>query len=134
MAAKKQESISELIESHRPKHFKYVYVLKEDAFERLKSEEFDMETLDTLHRPDLMECVKNAMFTEYDRTIIGKAKEPTILGNGLIVSKLMITKSDKKLLGVDIGEFIYEEIPYIVIRFRYEFFDIYEFFISFRTK
>lgn len=129
MAKKKEIILSELIESHRPKNFKHVFVLTEENMNKLKEEGYDVSKLDTLHRPDLLKFVPSVTFKEYDRDIIGKAKEPTILGNGLIVSKMMVTKSDKKLLGFDIGEFEYEDNTYVVIRMRYEYFYILEFFI-----
>jgi hypothetical protein len=128
--AAKTVSLSDLIESHRPKHFNHVYILTEENYKKLKEEGYDMSKLDTLHRPDLVSHISSIKFEEHGREIIGKAKEPTILGDGLIVSKMMVTKSDKKLLSFDIGEFMHEDHKYLVIRLRYEYFDILEFFIK----
>lgn len=121
--------ISQLIESHRPKNFKHKYIMNDDVLVKLENEGYDLSKLDTIKNDDITNAALSADYQEYDRTIIGKAKEPTPIGEGIIISKKMVTKSDKKLLSLGIGRFEYNNTHYVSIRLRYELFDIIEIFI-----
>ena len=61
--------------------------------------------------------------------VVARAKEPTIMDDGVIVSKKMATKTDKKLQNVGIGFFTHEGIRYVCVKLIYERFDIIEIFI-----
>ena len=128
--AKKTMTASELVSSHKPKNYKYRFIIKDDTLiKELEAEGFNFDELDTINDADL---VKEAMNTEcqmYERTIIGKAKEPTDMGNGILVSKKMVTKADKKLIHFGMGFFEYNHMNYVVIRLCYERFDIIEIFV-----
>lgn len=121
--------LSQLVESHRPKFFKHKYIMSDENLRILEEEHFDLSTLDTINNDDITRCAIEANYKEYDRTIIGKAKEPSILDDGIIISKKMVTKADKKLLSLGIGRFEYDNTEYVSIRMRYEQFDIIEIFI-----
>ena len=129
-SAKKQLSPSELVMSHKPKNYKYRYIIKDDDFlKTLETEQFNMDELDTIHNDKLVQQALQVDYKLYERTIIGKAKEPTIMENGVIVSKKMVTKADKKLQQFGIGFFTYEQLSYVTIRMFYEKFDIIEIFV-----
>lgn len=121
--------LSQLIESHRPKNFKHKYIMTDENLRKLEEENYDLSKLDTIQNDDITKCAIEANYKEYDRTIIGKAKEPTPLEDGIIISKKMVTKSDKKLLSLGVGRFEYNNTEYVSIRMRYELFDIIEIFI-----
>lgn len=126
--AKKTLTAEELVETHKPKNFKYKYIFNDDSLiAELMQNNYDMSTLDTICNDDLVEKALSADFTMYERTIIGKAKEPSIIDEGIIISKKMVTKADKKLLGVYVGFFEYQS-KYIAIKLHYERFDIIEIF------
>ena len=127
--AKKSVSISALVESHRPKYFKHAIIPTEEAHQKLEEENFDFKKLDTINNEELLEHAIHADYHEYDRTIIKKAKEPTCLDDGIIISKKMVTKADQKLQSVGIGRFVMDNTEYVSIRLRYEYFDIFEIFI-----
>jgi len=130
MASKKELSISELVETHKPKNFKYKYIFTDDSiFDQLVNEGYDVLSLDTIENDDLVQAALNAHYDEYDSSIIGKAKEPTIMNDGIIVSKKMVTKAGKKLLKFMMGFFNYGEYRYIAIKMHYEKFDILEIFV-----
>lgn len=125
---KKTLTSSELVETHKPKNFKYKYIFNDDQLiSDLMNDGYDMSTLDTICNDDLVNKALGAEFTMYERNIIGKAKEPSILDEGVIISKKMVTKADKKLLGVYVGFFEYGS-RHIVIKLHYEKFDIIEIF------
>ena len=71
----------------------------------------------------------NVDYQLYERTIIGKAKEPTIMDNGVVITKKMVTKADKKLQQFGVGYFSIGNTQYVAIRMFYEKFDIIEVFI-----
>ena len=121
--------LSQLVESHRPKNFKHKYIMTDENLRKLEEENYDLSKLDTIQNDDITKCAIEANYKEYDRTIIGKAKEPTPLEDGIIISKKMVTKSDKKLLSLGVGRFEYNNTEYVSIRMRYELFDIIEIFI-----
>ena len=129
---KKELSIVEIIESHKPKNFKYKYLITDDSiYDELIENNYDLDQLDTIQNDELVQEALKADYKEYQSDIIGKAKEPTILdsNNGIIISKKMITKTGKKLLGILIGFFDHNGIHYISIKLRYEKFEILEIFI-----
>lgn len=128
--AKKETPLPEIIDSHRPKNFKYKYIIDDDSvYDELIKAEYDLSSLDTIHDDQLVQAALKADYTTYERTIVGKAKEPTLMEDGIIINKKMITKADKKLLAVLIGRFEYRDMDHVVIRWRYEKFDIMEIFI-----
>ena len=122
-------TLSSIVESHRPKNFKHKYIMSDENLRILEKEHFDLSTLDTINNDNITRIAVETPYKEYERTIIGKAKEPTSLEDGIIISKKMVTKSDKKLLSVGIGRFEYDNTNYVSIRLRYEQFDIIEIFI-----
>lgn len=127
--AKQEVSPSKLVDDHKPKYVKYKYIFKDDTLlEELLKERFDMTTLDTIMNDDLVNAALEASFKEYERDIVGKAKEPTFLDDGIIISKRLITKADKKLLKVYIGFFTYEDTRHVAVKFEYERFVIVEVF------
>ena len=128
--AKATQTINEIVESHKPKNFKYYYHFHDDdTLIELEKQDFDMASLDTIENHDLVEAAKNANFKYYDREIVAHAKEPTILENGVIMTKKMATKTDKKLNQVGVGFFTFQNVSYVAVRLCYEKFDIYEIFI-----
>lgn len=119
----------EIVESHKPKNFKFKYLFKDEKMlNELMNSDYDIATLDTICDDDLVNAALEVDYQEFQRTIIGKAKEPTILDNGVIVSKKMVTKADKKLLGVYIGFFSYKDARYVGVKLGYEKFEILEIF------
>lgn len=127
-SSKKTLTPEELVESHKPKNFKYKYIFNDEEFlNELSSSGYDMSSLDTIDDDHLVEAALSTNFTMYERTIVGKAKEPSILDNGVVISKKMVTKADKKLLGLYIGFFDYNT-KHIAIKLHYEKFDIIEIF------
>lgn len=128
--AKKEITLVELVESHKPKNFKYYFDMKEDqTLIELENEKYDITTLDTINDPDLIHAAKNASFQYYERDIVAHAKEPSILENGVMLTKKMATKTDKKLSQVGVGYFSLNDVSYVAIKLCYEKFDIYEIFI-----
>ena len=128
--AKKNVSASELVSSHKPKNYKYRYIIKDESLiKELEQEQFNFDELDTIGDADLVNEALKTEYKLYERTIIGKAKEPTDMGNGILVSKKMVTKADKKLQNFGIGFFNMDERQYVVIRLYYERFDIIEIFV-----
>lgn len=127
-SSKKTLTPEELVESHKPKNFKYKYIFNdEDFLNELLSSGYDMSSLDTIDDDHLVEAALSTNFTMYERTIVGKAKEPSILDNGVVISKKMVTKADKKLLGLYVGFFDYNT-KHIAIKLHYDKFDIIEIF------
>lgn len=127
-SGKKQLTPQELVESHKPKNFKYKYIFNDDQLlADLMNSGYDMSSLDTICDDKLVEKALQADFIMYEREVVGKAKEPSILNDGVIISKKMVTKADKKLLGVYVGFFEYNS-RHIAIKLHYEKFDIIEIF------
>jgi hypothetical protein len=127
--AKKELSVEEIIESHKPKNFKYVIIPTEEFRKRIDESGYDKTNLDTINNPEMVAAAIKTQFKEYDRDIIKKAKEPTRLEDGIVVSKQHVTKSDKKLLSFGIGKFEWNGSKYVAFRMKYELFDIIEIFI-----
>lgn len=131
MATKKNVlTLPEIIDSHKPKNFKYKFIIDDDAvYDELVKVGYDLATLDTIHNDQLVQAALKAEYVTYERTLLGKAKEPTIMEDGIIINKRMITKADKKLLAILIGRFDYNNMDHVAVRWRYEKFDIMEIFI-----
>ena len=128
MATKPQLTPQELVDSHKPKNFKFKFIFTDESLlQELMNSDYDVTTLDTIDNDELVEAALGANFKVYERTIIGKAKEPTFLDDGVIISKKMATKADKKLINVQIGFFTHK-IRHCVIKLHYERFDIIEIF------
>lgn len=132
--AKNDLTPKELIISHLPKKVdKYKVIIKDaDLDEALKNDpEFDQSILDTINDDGLVDTGYNRTFNSYDRSTVSKAKEPTVIdeNKGIVVSKQLITKTDKKLLSVDVNTFSYNDNSYVMIKFVYEKFDIVEVFL-----
>lgn len=127
--AKQTKSMSEIIESYRPKYFKHVIIPTDETLKQLKDESFDLSSLDTIHNDGLVEQATKAKYYEFERDIIKHAKEPTRLEDGIVLSRRMVTKTDKSLAAVGIGRFTYNDVNYVSIRLRYDAFHIIEIFI-----
>lgn len=129
--AKQTLSMSEIIESHKPKNYKYKYIINDDdVLRQLESEGYDLEQLDTIRMDHVTHAALECEFQVYDRTLIKKAKEPTIMTDGVVINKKMITKTDKKLLSIRIGNFAYDSMQYLCVMFDYERFSIMELFVK----
>lgn len=125
---------AELIMSHVPKKVpKYKFIIKDsELFEELKNDSsFNMKILDTIKNDELVNTGYNRDFDSYERDVVARAKEPTTIDEkrGIVVSKQLITKADKKLLNVCITTFDYDNASYVMIKFVYERFDIIEIFL-----
>lgn len=131
MAATKLTPI-EIVESHRPKNFKYKFYFKDEEFlNQLTNDGFDIFSSDTIKNDELTNYGYEHSTWEYvERTVLGKAKEPTIIDDGIIISKKMITKADKKLAQIGIGFFTFNETEYVCVKLVYEKFDILEIFVK----
>ena len=130
MAQKKELSLPEIMEAHKPKTFKYYFDIHndEDLIE-LEKEKYDINSLDTIRNPELIKAAKEAVYKYYEREIVSHAKEPTIFENGVLLTKKMATKTDKKLSQVGLGYFTFQDVSYVSVKLCYEKFDIYEIFI-----
>ncbi len=128
-SSKKELTPVELVETHKPKNFKFKYIFNDETLltELMNDPEFDISSLDTINDDELVEAALATNYTMYERSVVGKAKCPTVLDDGIIISKKMITKADKKLLGVYVGFFDYHS-RHVCIKFHYERFDIIEIF------
>ena len=128
--AKPPLPMNEVIESHKPKNFKYCFIIKDDSvFEELEQQHYDLSNLDTINDDELVHEALNASYDWYERDVVKRAKEPTIFDNGVILSKKMVTKTDKKLFKIGTGFFEFRNLHYVAIRMVYEKFDIIEIFI-----
>lgn len=129
--AKTEQSMSEIIDSHKPKNVKYEFIIKDESvLTRLKDEGYDLSQLSTINDAELVQAaLKAEVIDTFDRTIIKKATQPSMIGEGIIISKKLIAKADKKLIRIDITKFELRNTQFIGIRFVYEKFDIQEIFI-----
>ena len=128
--SKKNLTLSEIVESHKPKHFKYKYIFHdEQTLSDLENEGYDVFDLDKIQNDELVHAALQTTFTEYPRETVAKAKEPTMIDHGVILSKKMVTKADKKLFGIDVGFFEFQNVCYVATKLKYEKFDILEIFI-----
>ena len=127
--ASKNLPANELVDTHKPKYVKFRYIFTDESLmKELLDMNYDMESLDTIKNDSLVHDALEAQFTEYDRTIIGKATQPTFLDRGVIISKRLVTKADKKLLKVSIGFFMHNDSHCVAVKLTYERFDIIEVF------
>ena len=125
--AKQEIPPSKLVEDHKPKYVKFKYIFTDESLlTELSREQYDISTLDTIMNDDLVNAALEANYEDYDREIVGKSKEPSFLANGIIISKRMITKADKKLQKVSLGFFSLNESRYLAVKFIYERFFIIE--------
>jgi hypothetical protein len=130
MATKKQISASELVDSHKPKNFKFKYIFHDDhLLFTLEDEKYDILSLDTIHNDELVQEALRASYVSHERDTVAHAKEPTELQDGIMLSKRMITKADKKLKAVLTAFFDFHQNRYMAIKFQYEKFDIIEIFM-----
>ena len=128
--SKAKPNIRELVESHAPKNFKYYINLKNDeSLKELESLGYDMTNLDTICQPELIKHAIDAAYKYYEREVVARAKEPTLMERGVILNKKMATKTDKKLEKVGLAFFDIEDVSYVSVKLCYELFDIYEIFI-----
>lgn len=118
----------ELIKSHIIKEGKYFIHIKDKTLEDELSDDFDWNLIDTIDNPELINEARNASYKLYERTTVASAKKPTILEDGIILSKKLAKKTDKKLFNVGVGFFDYNQLRYACIKLIYERFDIYEIF------
>ena len=130
MASKKVLSPADIVESHKPKNFKYKYLFHDDEFlMKLEADGYDIDSLDTIRNDALVQESLKCELEQHDRETVSHAKEPTKLQDGVMLSKRMITKADKKLQSVNTGFFTYQQSRYMIIKFQYEKFDIVEIFM-----
>lgn len=128
--AKKELPINEVVESHKPKNFKFYYYFHDpEDLVKLEQMGYDVATLDTIGNASLIEAAKAAPFKYHDRDIVAHAKDPVMLERGVLMTKKMATKTDKKLIQVGVGFFAHEGVDHVAIKLCYERFDIYEIFI-----
>ncbi len=128
MANKNDTDCVKLVEDHKPKNFKFKFIITDEKLiDELNEKGYDMSSLDTINNDTLINEALQAECKEYDRTIIGKAKQPTIFEDNTMITKKMVTKADKKLLGVYMGMFGTDS-QHVVLKLRYERFDIIEIF------
>lgn len=118
----------ELIISHLPKNYRYFVHIKDKTLENELSDDFDWNLIDTIDNPEIIKEAMDAVYTLYERNVVASAKKPTILDNGVILSKKLATKTDKKLINVGVGFFTYDGFRYVSTKLVYERFDIYEVF------
>ena len=118
----------ELIISHLPKNYRYYVNIKDDTLADELSDDFDWNLIDTIDNSELVHEAMNANYKYYERTVVASAKKPTILEDGVILSKKLATKTDKKLENVGVGFFTYDGVRYVSTKLVYERFDIYEIF------
>lgn len=118
----------ELIMSHLPKNYKYYLHIKDKTLEDELSDEFNWDLIDTIDNSDLINEAMKSNYTLYERNTVASAKKPTVLDDGVILSKKMATKTDKKLINVGVGFFNHDNIRYVCVKLIYERFDIYEIF------
>lgn len=126
--AKEPVDVVKLVDDHKPKNFKFKFIITDNTLiDELNEKNYDMSSLDTINNEALVNEALQCQCKEYDRTIVGKAKQPTIFDDNTMITKKMVTKADKKLLGVFMGIFG-NNSQHIVIKLRYERFDIIEIF------
>jgi hypothetical protein len=114
-----------------PKNFKFKYIWTDEPFYRSLIEEgFDLTETDTIHSDNLVDVAQaECDWVELERDIIKKAKEPTVLEHGIILSKKLATKADKKLEKVLYGIFEDAARKYVAVKLQYAQFDIIQIFV-----
>ena len=126
----KDPSIQFLVSSHTPKNYKYyIQIIHDSDLIELEKSGYDMTLLDTIQQPDLIKKAIESEYKYYERTVVGRAKVPTIMDHGVLLNKTMATKTDKKLFQVGLSFFEFKEVQYVSVKLCYEKFNIYEIFI-----
>lgn len=129
-----KEEYAKFLKDFKPKNFKYKFIFTDDEFQEdiLKMSAPDDLTiqndLDTIKNEPLVRAAMESDFVCYGNNV-KKAKEPTSIGEGLFISKMMVSKTGKALLDVQTSRFEYEKNIYMAIKFVYEKFYILEIFI-----
>lgn len=129
-----KEEYAKFLKDFKPKNFKYKFIFTDDEFQEdiLKMSAPDDSTiqndLDTIKNEPLIRAALDSDFVCYGNNV-KKAKEPTSIGEGLFISKMMVSKTGKALLDVQTSRFEYEKNIYMAIKFVYEKFYILEIFI-----
>ena len=126
-----KKTISEIVESHKPKNFKFKYIFTDPTvLEELNDQGYDISSLDTINNDELIEASNNPdTVNEYESDIFGKAKEPTIFDNGVVLNRKMVTKVGKALQKVKVSFFTYNEKRYVRVEMIYERFSIIEIYV-----
>jgi hypothetical protein len=121
----------QLVESHRPRNFKYFYNFTDESLvQELEKLNYDISSLDLIKDPQLIQVALNAPYTEeFDRTVIGKANQPTVFDDGFVIAKQLITKADKKLQKIVKSIFQHQEVTYVSMKLVYQRFEIIQIFI-----
>jgi hypothetical protein len=128
--AKEKDSVTKVIDDHKPKNYKFKYIIKDDTLlKELEDSNYDLSSLDTINDTDLTVAAMNSVFKEYPREVVASSKKPTQIEDGVLLFKQMTTKTDKKLQNVCVGFFSHNDLRYVCIKFVYERFDIIEIFI-----
>lgn len=128
--AKEKDPVTKVIDDHKPKNYKFKYIIKDDALlKELEDSNYDLSSLDTINDTDLTVAAMNSEFKEYPREVVASSKKPTQIEDGVLLFKQMTTKTDKKLQNVCVGFFSHNDLRYVCIKFVYERFDIIEIFI-----
>lgn len=131
MATKPPKTPPEIVDAHKPKNVKYKFIFTDDSFLcSLEDTGYDISTTDTINNPELIEAAMSSVENEvsYEREVVARAKKPTYLDTGVVLSKQLITKADKKLQEVKVGYFTYQNCRYVRILFVYQAFMIIELF------
>jgi hypothetical protein len=130
MVMAEKKTSSQIVEEHKPKNYKFKYVITDPTLEKeLNEAGFDMSTLDTIRDADLVADALAAPFQSYPREVVAASKKPTQIENGVLLFKKMVTKTDKKIQNVKVGFFPHNNLRYACIKFVYERFEIIEIFI-----
>jgi hypothetical protein len=130
-----KEEYAKFLKDFRPKNFKYKFIFTNDEFQeeilKLSSPEDDtiQNELDTINSPELVMKALESEFISYGNNV-KKAKEPTLIDDGVFISKMMVSKTGKALLDVQSSHFSYDGNNYMAIKFVYEKFYILEIFIT----
>lgn len=128
--AKPEKRLDELINDHKPKNVKFKFIPKDETLlSELSALDYDIGTLDTINDDDMVNKAINAPCQVFERTIVGKAKEPTFFGDGTMIFRKLVKKADKKLLAVHRGFFDYENSKRMVFKLEYERWFIVEIFV-----
>ena len=129
-----KEEYDKFLKDFRPKNFKYKFIFTDDEFQeeilKLSSPEDNtiQNELDTINSPELIMKALESEFVSYGNNV-KKAKEPTLIDDGVFISKMMVSKTGNALLDVQSSNFSYDNNNYMAIKFVYEKFYILEIFI-----
>lgn len=128
------EEFEKFLKTFKPKNFKYKFIFTDEELQeeilRLSpvDDSFIEDELDTLKNDALVREAVASEFVSFGNNV-KKAKEPTFIENGVYISKIMVSKTGKALLDVQMSYFVYENNNYVGIKFVYEKFYILEIFI-----